>query len=367
MKIFARKVYTGSTVLHDQVIETQDGKITGIVSGLPTDGVKTIACIAPGFVDIHINGGSKYHFTKQPNTETIDDISLSSSLQGTAYTLPTLITSPFENITAGAEAIRNYKEALAASGVLGMHLEGPFIHPKKRGAHLLNFIRKPTDKDIEDIISYSDAVGLLTIAPELFSTSQLKKLLDSGIKISAGHSNASYKEAMQAFDNGVTLVTHMYNAMSSFMHREPGLVGAVLDSPHVYAPIILDGLHCDYAAARIAWNAKGDKLFLISDALFVDRKVKSFQWEGFDSELKNNAYYNSEGNLSGAAISLAEAVRNAVKEVGIPVQDAIEMASIRPAIALGIENQVGKIEIGYPARFTVFDEDLKSFEVVVCG
>ncbi|MCL7986720.1 N-acetylglucosamine-6-phosphate deacetylase [Sphingobacterium sp. lm-10] len=360
MKLFATTMYTGTTVLKNQLINTQDGKIVSITSGEADADCHSVDCIAPGFVDIHINGGRQFHFTQKPDLETIEDISTSSALLGTAYTLPTLITSPLENMMKGVEAIKNYSQ----SSVLGMHVEGPYISPEKRGAHLLRYIRKPSDADIEQIVLCSDAIRLLTIAPELFSKSQLRTLIESGIPIAAGHSNANYLVAKQAFDQGIKLVTHLYNAMSPFTHREPGLVGAVLDSPHVYAPIILDGLHCDYAAARIAWATKGDKLFLISDALFVDRKVKSFQWNGFDSALKNNAYYNSEGNLSGAAISLGDAVRNAVAYVGIPVQDAIEMASIRPAIAVGMEDRIGKIEPGYPARFTTFDRDLNVFKVI---
>jgi len=160
------------------------------------------------------------------------------------------------------------------------------------------------------------------------------------------------------------LVTHLYNAMSPFGHRQPGLVGATFDTDSVYAPIIMDGVHCDYAAARIAYQSKKDKLFLISDALFVGEKVTEFKWGEFDAFLQNGQYNNSEGNLAGATISLGDAVRNAVKEVGISVQEAIEMATIRPAKAVGLSDKVGSIALGYPAVFTVFDDDLSKFEVI---
>jgi len=363
--IFASRVFTGTSVLENQLVRTDKGKITGIEAGIATEGTKTVKYLAPGFIDTHINGGNRFHFTQNAAIAGVEDIDLSCRALGTAYTLPSLITSPMENIFKGIDAVRDYQSKHPGSGVLGMHLEGPYLNPVKRGAHILAHLKSPSTTELKELISYGkDVISLLTIAPELFSTAQIELLLDSGMTISAGHSNATYQEANRAFGIGIRLVTHLYNAMSPLLHRSPGLVGAAFDHPLVYAPIILDGHHCDFAAARIAYKIKKDKLFLISDALFTARKVKHFQWESFDAELKNDQYINSEGNLSGAAISLGEAVYNAVHEVGIPLQEAIEMATIRPAHALGLSASAGQIAIGYPAVFTVFDESLRTFEVL---
>ncbi len=285
---------------------------------------------------------------------------------GTGYVLPTLITSPTENILKGIESTRNYILKNPNSGVLGMHLEGPFLNPIKRGAHLAEYVRKPTNAELEEIIKYGKGIiKIMTIAPEQFTDEQLEMLLESGIVISAGHSNATNKQASHAFRKGIRLITHLFNAMSQMGHREVGLVGTIFDNDEVYAPIILDGFHCDYAAARIAHKAKKDKLFLISDALFVGDKVKQFQWGEFDAYLQDGQYRNSEGNLAGAAISMGDAVRNATKFVDISLQEAVEMATIRPAKAIGMDDKAGKIAVGYPARFTVFDEGLENFETLV--
>lgn len=363
--LFAEKVFTGNSVLEDQLITLEDGKIKNIERSYFASGITKVGNLSAGFFDSHINGGEKYHFTEKADEETIDDIYLSSLRTGTAYVLPTLITSSIENILKGLEAIKNYTNKFPASGVLGMHLEGPFLNPVKRGAHLAEFVRKPTNSELEEIIRHGKGViKLITIAPEMFTPDQLSMLLESGMTVSAGHSNATYAEAVDAFSKGINVVTHLYNAMSAFAHRQPGLVGATFDSPGVYAPIIIDGVHCDYAAASVAYKIKKDKLFLISDALFLGEKVTSFKWGEFDAYLKDGKYTNSDGNLAGATISLTDAVRNAVEFVGIPLQEAIEMATIRPAIAIGVADRIGKIDVGYPAVFTTFDDNLANFEVL---
>ncbi|MEO6284013.1 MAG: N-acetylglucosamine-6-phosphate deacetylase [Dyadobacter sp.] len=365
IQLFAERVFTGTKVLENQLITIQNGKIAGLESAKPDPGITKVANLAPGLFDSHVNGGEKYHFTDRADEETIDDIYQASLNTGTAYVLPTLITSPQDNILKGIEATRSYISKNPASGVLGMHLEGPFLNPIKRGAHLSEYVRKPTNEELAEIIKYGkDVIRLITIAPEMFTDDQLAMLLESGITVSAGHSNATYEEASNAFAKGIQLVTHLYNAMSAFGHRQPGLVGATFDTESVYAPIIIDGVHCDFAAASVAYKIKKDKLFLISDALFLGEKVTQFKWGEFDAYLENGRYTNSDGNLAGATISLGDAVRNAVQQVGIPLQEAIEMATIRPATALGLNDKIGSIAIGYPAVFTTFDDNLDAFQVL---
>jgi N-acetylglucosamine-6-phosphate deacetylase len=153
--------------------------------------------------------------------------------------------------------------------------------------------------------------------------------------------------------------------MSQMGHREPGLVGATFDNNNVYAPIILDGFHCDYAAARIAYKIKKDKLFLISDALFLGGKVKEFQWQEFDATLGDGFYRNSEGNLAGGAISQFETVKNAVQKVGISLEEAIKMATIRPAKAIKMEDKIGQVAVSFPATFCVFNEDFSEAKSLI--
>ena len=365
MQIFAKKLFNAGAVFTDQLITCLDGKIITVENAVQPSGVPVVENLAAGFIDIHINGGEEFYFTQYPTVETVGDIDRSFNKRGTAYTLPTLVTSSLENILAGIEAVKSYQRNNPGTGILGMHLEGPFLNPVKRGAHMLKYVRKPTDDELRQIIQHGrDTIKIVTIAPELFSVNQLNMLTDAGITVSAGHSNATYEEARMAFANGINLCTHLYNAMSPLQHRKPGLVGAVFNSDNVYAPIIPDGIHCDYSAVQIAYKIKKDKLMLISDALFIGEKVTEFKWQEFDAKLVNGEYVNSDGNLAGSAISLADAVRNAVTKIDIQLAEAIDMVTRRPAAAIDMADKIGKIEKGYPAIFTAFDDGLNNFELV---
>lgn len=364
-QIFAKRLFTGSETLRDQLVICEEGRIREVRGSHGSEANERVDNLSAGFFDTHINGGERFYLTKDPTAETLNDIDASCETLGTAYTLPTVITSPPENIFHAIEVMKDYRSQHPGTGVLGMHLEGPFLSPAKRGAHLLKYIQRPTDEIIREIINRGGGtIKLMTIAPEQFSEKQLAMLLESGITVSAGHSNASYVQANAAFARGIGLVTHLYNAMSAFTHREPGLVGASLNNGDVYAPIILDGHHCDFGAAAIAYKMKRGKLFLISDALFVGGKVKAFQWGEFDATLQHGRYVNSEGNLAGANISLADAMVNAVNRLGIPLQEAVEMCTVRPARAVGVESQTGSVAKGFPAVFTAFSDSLAAFRVI---
>jgi len=367
--IFAKQAFTDGNTLKNCLIEVEGGRIRTLspsvdIQTIP-DATIRVDCLAPGFIDIQVNGGEQFHFTHTPRREALIDIAKASRDSGTPFMLPTCVTSSPENIGNAIEATRAFMKEFPHSGVLGMHLEGPFISPQKRGAHLEKYIIRPEGK-LMDLLEEDggQVVKLLTFAPERLTADQLARLQGFGIVLSAGHSNATYKEAMEAFNQGVNVCTHLYNAMSPLGHRNPGLVGAVFDAEQVYAPIILDGLHCDFAAARIAYRQKGRKLLLISDALFLGRKKNSFLWEEFDAKLVGNTYVNSEGNLAGGALSLAETLVNAVEKVGIPLGEAIDMVTRRPAEVLRMENRLGRLAPNYPAVFTTFDEKLKNFKTV---
>lgn len=354
-------IHTGDEILNNGVVIIENGIILSVQKEIPKE-IELIdlkgSHLSAGFIDIQINGGEKHYFSQSPTEETIQDIYETSLKYGTTHMLPCLISSSNETIHLGIEAIRNYK-AKYNNGVLGMHLEGPFLNPLKRGAHSINQVRKPTNSELEEIIRYGkDVIKVITIAPECFTDEQLDMLLESGIVISAGHSMMTYKEAQHYFSKGIKLVTHLFNAMTQFGHREPGLVGATFENESVYAPVILDGVHCDYAAARLAYKLKKDKFFLISDAAFLGRKVSSFKWENFDAHLENGFYRNEEGNLAGASISMEEAVRNAFNHLYVSADEAIKMATCRVASAITMEDQLGKIKLGFPASFVTFNDDL---------
>ncbi|SEA92208.1 N-acetylglucosamine 6-phosphate deacetylase [Flavobacterium gillisiae] len=360
-------VHTGDEILNNQIVIIKNGIILSVQKEVPND-IPTIDLkgkhIAAGFIDIQINGGEQFNFSQFPTQETIQDIHDSSLKYGTTHTLPCLISASNESIHQGIEAIRNYIEKYK-NGVLGMHLEGPFLNPLKRGAHSIKQVRKPSDTELEEIIRYGkDVIKVITIAPECFTEDQLDMLLESGIVISAGHSTMTYDQAQYYFSKGIKLVTHLFNAMTQFSHREPGLVGASFENESVYTPIILDGAHCDYAAARLAYKLKKDKFFLISDATFLGRKVTNFKWDSFDAHLENGFYRNDEGNIAGASISMEEAVQNAYKHLRVTADEAIKMATSRVASAINMKNEIGKIKPGFPASFVQFNDDLSIIETL---
>jgi N-acetylglucosamine-6-phosphate deacetylase len=361
-------IFTGEEIIKDAVIITEQDIIIGIEKQVPHH-AKHIDLggrnIAAGFLDIQVNGGERLYFSEHLNEESLHDICSASLAHGTTHVLPCLISSSHENILKGIEAVRHFMHT-HGEGVVGMHLEGPFIHPAKRGAHVKELVRTPTNKELEEIIKYGcDVIKVMTIAPECFTDEQLDMLLESGIVLSAGHSDMNYEQACHYFSKGISLVTHLYNAMTQMEHRAPGIVGATFTNGHVYAPIILDGAHCDYAAAKIALKQKEDKLFLISDAAFLGRKVASFAWGNFNATLTDGFYRNSEGKLAGAAISMAEAVQNALEHLGVSLQKAIAMATVHAAKAIKMENSIGYIKPGYQARFVVFNDDFTHYETLI--
>lgn len=363
-------IHTGEEILNNGVVIIENGNILSVQKEIPKE-IELIDLkgnhLSAGLIDIQINGGEKHYFSQTPTEETIQDIYETSLKYGTTQVLPCLISSSNETILKGIEAVRSYK-AKYNNGVMGIHLEGPFLNPLKRGAHSINQIRLPTNSELEEIIRYGeDVIKVITIAPECFTDEQLDMLLESGIVISAGHSTMTYKEAQHYFSKGIKLVTHLFNAMMQFGHREPGLVGATFENEAVYAPVILDGVHCDYAAARIAYKLKKDKFFLISDAAFLGRKVPNFKWDDFDIHLENGFYRNEEGNLAGASISMEEAVQNAFNHLNVSVDEAIKMGTSRVASAISMENEIGKIKPGFPATFITFDDNLSKIETLNCN
>ena len=362
------KIFTGETVLTGQNLLIEEGRIVSLTMETPAN-VDIIDLkgknLGPGFIDIQINGGYERYFSHMPNPETLTDIYQACRHYATPYFLVTLISSPHHTILQAIKAIREFMKR--HPGVLGMHLEGPFINPGKKGAHSAGIIRKPTDSELKEITAKGkDVIKLITIAPECFTEEQLGWLLDSGILVSAGHSLMTYEQAQYYFSKGINLVTHLYNAMTQFGHRDCGTVGAVFDNPQVHASIVLDGGHCHYAAARIAYKQKGDKLFLIPDASFLGRKKTVFDWEGLNIEMVDGYYRDKAGNLAGAAISMPEAIKNAVEHLAVSLQDAIEMATSRVAKAIKLDHQIGYIRQGYPAVFSVFDDALQMVELLEC-
>jgi N-acetylglucosamine-6-phosphate deacetylase len=236
-------------------------------------------------------------------------------------------------------------------GLLGLHLEGPFISPVKRGVHPAEFVQVPTSLGVRDLVHRSQGVvRLLTTAPEVLGLDERALLRAAGVVLSAGHSNASYEQGMEAFAQGFTAATHLFNAMSPLTSRAPGLVGAIYDDASVRASIVADGRHCSYASVRISQRLLGERLFLISDAAAASARGP------YRLHPQADYFVDAHGTLAGSGLTLLRAVGNCVQQVGLPLAESLRMASLYPARVLGLHQQLGRIAPGYRADLCLFDE-----------
>ncbi|MFT6746680.1 MAG: N-acetylglucosamine-6-phosphate deacetylase [Glaciecola sp.] len=375
IKVFTNcSIFDGDTFLGNRAVVVKDDKIVDVIPKSKISGYdELIDCngdiLAPGFIDCQVNGGGGAFYTQKPNVDDYTTVNSAHREFGTTSLLPTIISTSLDNII---ESLKIAKEMMKdpTTGVLGMHVEGPFFNPEKKGAHSLDFVREATEYEVNKIIEHGvGVIKILTLAPEMVSPELIKKIIDAGIPVSAGHSNTTYEQAMKGFELGISKVTHLYNAMSQFSSRSPGLVGAFLDSPDtVYAGIIVDGIHCDYASVRIAQKAKRDKLFLVSDASFVKQPVGSFEIDEFKIFFKDGMYLTETGNLAGSAISMLESIQNAFKNANIELAECFKMSSRYPAEFLKIDNQYGFIKKNYFADMIILERDsLKLKSVYKCG
>lgn len=332
-------------------------------AGIETIDVKG-GFLTHGFIDLQVNGGYRYFFPSNITVESLHEIYEDHLVYGTTHCLITMITASQEECLRAIEVVRSYREQ-GHTGVLGLHLEGPFLNMEKRGSHNAAFIRNPTWEELKEIVEAGEGVlKLLTIAPELFDNEMIGYIRSKGIVIAAGHSDSSSKIAKASFDQGVTCVTHLYNAMSQLNSREPGLVGASLDSD-VFAGIIVDGVHCDYTAVHIASELKKGKLFLVSDATLIGNMDTILN--GREYLFRNGRYVNVDGNLAGSNITMWEGVVNSVRHAGIETADAFAMATSIPASALGLSDAIGTITVGQEANLVVLSADLELEAIIVKG
>lgn len=372
-KVFTNAtIITGTGVIKGQSLLIENGKIVDFISNytLPKD-IETIDLqgntIVPGFLDLQVNGGGGAFFTNHPSESNVETIFQAHLQYGTTGYLPTVISTSMENILDCIEVTRACMKD-GKHGVLGMHLEGPFFNPSKRGAHPEKYIHKPTDKELHLIAEKGEGIiKLMTFAPERFEDHQIKILLDAGIKLSAGHSDANYFEACKGFDLGISCVTHLYNAMSQFTSRNAGLVGAFLDHDNIWGGIIVDGIHSEFASVRVAHKIKQGKLFLVSDASFLNHPTDNFEFDGFNIHLDEGKYLTETGALAGSSITQLDGLRNCVNHVGINLEEAVKMTSTYPAEFLGIDNVVGKIQKGNKADFVVLGKNLNLIDIYMQG
>lgn len=366
------KAFVGATIFdghkrhEDSALLTDDGSVSKIVSikDIPS-GTETVSLsgglLAPGFVDLQVNGGGGVLLNDQPDVAGIETICAAHAQFGTTSLLPTLITDNIDvthnAVAAGIEAARQ-----AITGFIGLHLEGPHLSVVRKGAHDADLIRPMSIEDLNFLTKSRASLPHLmtTVAPESVSNEQISELTNAGVMISLGHTAADYETAVNAASSGARAVTHLFNAMSPLTHREPGLVGAALETGHVSVGVIADGIHVHPAAISIALAAKKGpgKIFLVTDAMStIGTDQNSFTLNGRTITREGGKLILEDGTLAGADLDMITAVRFMANSVGIGVDEALRMAALYPALCIG-DDTIGHLQTGAAANMVHLDDDL---------
>ncbi|MBO0939442.1 N-acetylglucosamine-6-phosphate deacetylase [Fibrella sp. HMF5335] len=390
-------VFTGGSLQPNTDVLVNEGLISAVGQGLVNNSATVIDFggdyLIPGLIDLQLYGGVQEFLNENPTPEAVRHIWLSHARRGSTTILPTMHSTSLEEMQRAMAAVKVVRDEQPLQ-VPGIHLEGPYFNPIKRGAHRAAFVRPPAEGELEALFSTNaDVISILTLAPEILSSAQreaLYRLKHPRTRLSLGHSNATYAEAMQAFDEadvtgaGFPLATHLYNAMRGFESREPGIVGAIFDHATAITSMVADGYHCDPAAIRLAHRVLGpDRLFLISDALFVppagvttgprarfalgEFVVQYLRGTGEPGQPAYGRYGNDEGKLAGTAISLSDCLQFCVKTVGLPLLDVLRMTTEIPAKQIGLSHEIGKIDVGYTANLVRLNSPLSVQSVWVNG
>jgi N-acetylglucosamine-6-phosphate deacetylase len=362
----AREIFTGQEIQTGKAVLVREGKVVDIVaaSAIPADYRQRELSgymLAPAFVDLQIYGGNGQLFSAELTTEALDAVYEYCLQGGCTRFLITLATNSIEKFIQAMDVAKKYN-AGGGKGLLGVHLEGPYINPAKKGAHIEKFIKKPTTDEIRLLLEKGKGIfKMMTLAPEQCDRECIELLLQNNIVVSAGHSNAGYGQAIDGFYQGIPAATHLFNAMSPLQGREPGMVGAIYDHTDVRSSIVCDGVHVDFASVRISKKIMQERLFFITDA------VAEVSYGEYIHVFKGDRYTLPDGTLSGSALTMIQAVRNGVEKVGFPLPEALRMASLYPATVMGLEKKWGSIAPGTQADFIVLDEQLNLLQVIVDG
>ena len=324
--------------------------------------------LLPGFIDTQVNGGGGVLFNDATTVDAIAAIGAAHANFGTTSYLPTLISDDLDVIDSAMRAVEQAIEA-GVPGVLGIHIEGPFVNEKRKGIHDPSKFRRLNRDSISLLSSLRYGRTLVTLAPELCSPDDIATLADAGVIIAAGHTDADYDTTRASLRSGVTGFTHLFNAMSPLSHRAPGVVGAALEDQDSYCGIIVDGQHVHPAALRIALRAKHfSRLMLVTDAMpTVGSDSKRFELHGLTIEVRDGVCVGSDGTLAGSDLDMAAAVRNSVEMLGVTVGEASIMASAAPAHFLGVQPDHGSISVGSRADLVWMDWQLQVKGVWIGG
>ena len=364
--IAASHVFDGLAVHRDRAVVVDGSRIAALVprrdvpAGVPVAALPEGLWLAPGFIDTQVNGGGGVLFNDTPTPDAIATIVRAHRKFGTTALLPTLITDVPETT---AKAIRAVDEAAASMpGVIGIHLEGPFLSPERPGVHDPRRLRRPNDDDLAMITAKRRGVTLVTLAPEQVPSGFVSALASVGVRVALGHSMATYLETRAAMADGLTGFTHLFNAMRPLASREPGPVTAALENPTAWFGMIVDGVHVDPAVLRLALRGLAQPM-LVTDAMPpVGANGSAFTLYGDEITVRDGRCLRRDGTLAGSMLDMASAVRNSVDLLGVGLTDALRFASSNPANFLGLGHSLGRLAPDYRADLVAFDPT--SIEVV---
>lgn len=368
------EVVTATGRLRDRAAVIEEDRIAAIVpaSDAPIGtGAEVIDAagqlLAPGFIDLQVNGAFGHDFTADP--ASIWEVAARYARYGVTGFLPTVITSPLETIAAAQDIVCRPPARFSGAEPFGLHIEGPFLNPARKGAHNPSYLRLP---DLAAVSSWSPRTGvrLVTLAPELpGALEMIAELSSRGILVSTGHSTATYAEALAAFDAGARYGTHLFNAMPPLAHREPGLPGALLTDDRVCAGFIPDGIHTHPAIIRLVWKQLGRERFsMVTDCMAALGMGPGRHLLGdFEVFVNGDSARLADGTLAGSILSLDQGLRNLVRETGCSLEDALATVTTTPAKLLGRASERGQIAPGYVADLVLLSPDLQVQATIARG
>jgi len=369
-RFHAQRLFDGQAFFDDLVLTIVDGKITAIDQDTNNVDVIATGLVVPGFIDLQVNGGGGALFNDTPSVDNLKTIMAAHARFGTTAMMPTLITDKFEIMQQAADAIA---QAISEGvpGIVGVHFEGPHLSVDKKGTHCADYIRAISDDEWRVLSRQDIGQVIVTLAPETVSPEEIKRMVELGIKVCLGHTNADYQTAQKAIDAGASGFTHLFNAMSPLQGREPGVVGAALLNNHTSCGLIVDGFHVDNASCKLAIQAKPQgKIFLVTDAMPpVGTDQTEFALYDRTVYVDNGKLTSTTGELAGSSLDMASAVKNTHKGLGMPLDEALRMGSLYPAQYLYQDQAVirGELKQGYQADMVVLNDDLSVKETWISG
>jgi N-acetylglucosamine-6-phosphate deacetylase len=370
LRFHAKRLFDGQCFHDDHVLTITDGVISAIDQDTNDVDVKVTGLVVPGYIDLQVNGGGGALFNDAPSVDKLKTIMAAHAKFGTTAMMPTLITDKVEVMQQAADAMA---KALAEKtpGMLGIHFEGPHLSLAKKGTHCAELIRAISEAEWQVLSRKDIGQVMVTLAPETVSEKDITRMVELGIKVCLGHTNADYITAQKAVDAGASGFTHLFNAMSPLQGREPGVVGCALLNDNTQCGLIVDGHHVDYASCQLAIKTKpAGGVFLVTDAMPpVGTDMKEFPLYDRTVYVENGKLTSTTGELAGSSLDMATAVKNTHLSLKVPLDETIRMASMYPAQYLYSNNNVvrGSLTLGMFADMVILDDDLSVIETWIGG